>query len=30
MVKVLLVVLVVLIVLWWIGVHYGHVVLLHF
>ncbi len=30
MVKVLLVVLVVLLVLWWLGVHYGSVVLLHF
>ena len=30
MVKVLLVALVVLLVLWWLGVHYGSVVLLHF
>jgi len=30
MMKVLLVVLVVLLVLWWVGVHYGSVVLLHF
>ena len=30
MLKVLLVVLVVLLVLWWVGVHYGSVVLLHF